>query len=36
MARDFAPDEVIPEEDLGWILPSMVELILMTPEFRLR
>ena len=35
-SRDFAPDEPIPEEDLGWMLPSMVELILMTPEFRLR
>ncbi len=36
MARDFSPEEKIPEEDVGWMLPSMVELILMTPEFRLR
>ncbi len=36
LARDFGAEEEIPQEDIGWMLPGMVELILMTPEFWLR
>lgn len=36
LAQEYAPDETIPDDELQWILPGMVELILMSPEFRLR
>jgi hypothetical protein len=34
MAQDYGPQEVLPEDHVKWVLPAMVEVILMSPDFQ--
>ncbi len=34
MAQEYGPDETLPEDHVQYVLPAMVEIILMCPEFQ--
>jgi uncharacterized protein (DUF1800 family) len=34
MAQDYGPQDSLPEEHVEWVLPAMVEVILMSPDFQ--
>ena len=36
MAQEYGWDETLPEDHVGYVLPAMVEVILMSPEFQWR
>jgi uncharacterized protein (DUF1800 family) len=36
LAGGYGPDDELPDDHINWRLPGTVELILMTPEFRMR
>ncbi|HND50697.1 MAG TPA: hypothetical protein PLL95_19150, partial [Anaerolineales bacterium] len=36
MAQEYGWDETLPEEHVQYVLPAMVEVILMSPDFQWR
>lgn len=34
MAQEYNPQEELPQEHIDWVLPAMVEVILMSPDFQ--
>lgn len=36
MRQDYAASDELPSEHIGWVLPGMIEVILMSPEFLAR
>jgi len=36
MAQDYGPEEALPDDHVRYVLPAMVEVILMSPEFQWR
>lgn len=34
MAQEYGPQEELPQEHINWVLPAMVEVILMSPDFQ--
>jgi hypothetical protein len=34
MAQEYSAQEQLPEDHVNWVLPAMVEVILMSPDFQ--
>jgi hypothetical protein len=34
MAQEYGTQEQLPEDHVEWVLPAMVEVILMSPDFQ--